>query len=184
MVKRARMWRMVVWASVVGASIQAGSVASSAQVAGRPNAPRRPLAQQGATPGEIQQLFDAMVLMRAQEALRLSDEQYPRFLTRLKALQETRRRTENERMRILQELRRMVEAADPKLDDGIRDRLGALDAGDVRASADVRKAREGVDEVLELRQRAMFRLLEEQIERQKVELLMRARQANRPQNRF
>ena len=78
----------------------------------------------------------------------------------------------------------MVQAADSKLDDQIVERLNALNEGDVRASADVRKAVEDLDEVLNPRQRAMFRFLEEQVERQKVELLLRARQANRAANSF
>ena len=125
-----------------------------------------------------------MVVMRAQESLKLADDQYPQFLTRLRALQDVRRRAERDRVRILQELRKMVQAADPKLDDQIVERLDALKEGDVRASADVRKAAEDLDEVLNPRQRAMFRFLEEQIERQKVELLLRARQANRAANSF
>ena len=36
------------------------------------------------TPGEIQRLFDAYLVMEAQQALQLSDQQYPQFLTRLR----------------------------------------------------------------------------------------------------
>ena len=34
------------------------------------------------TPGEIQRLFDAYLVMEAQQALKLTDQQYPQFLTR------------------------------------------------------------------------------------------------------
>ena len=44
----------------------------------------------------------------------------------------------------------------------------------------MRKAYNALDEVLEVRQQARFRVFEEQIERRKIELLMRARQQNRP----
>ena len=43
----------------------------------------------------------------------------------------------------------------------------------------MRKAYVALDEVLDVRQQARFRVLEEQIERRKIELLMRARQQNR-----
>jgi hypothetical protein len=161
-----------------------GSGVVFAQGQGRPNAPQRPLASERATPAEIQQLFDAMVVMRAEQTLKLGEEQYAQFLTRLKALQDVRRRAERERMRVLQELRKMVQAADAALDDRIVERLNALNEADVRAASDVRKAMEELDAVLEPRQRAMFRFLEEQIERQKVELLLRARQMNRATGRF
>jgi hypothetical protein len=180
MVGRRRRWRAAAQSILVGVFLAAASAEPAAQGQGRQNAPLRP----GVAPGEIQQLFDAMVVMRAQETLKLDDEQYPRFLTRLRALQEARRRTEVERTRILQDLRRMVQAADPKLDAQILDRLKSLDDVEMRAAADARKALESLDEVLDPRQRAAFRFLEEQIERQKVELLLRARQANRPAGRL
>ena len=50
-----------------------------------------------------------------------------------------------------------------------------------RTAAEVRKAYTALDEVLDVRQQARFRVFEEQVERRKIELLMRARQQNRPQ---
>jgi hypothetical protein len=43
----------------------------------------------------------------------------------------------------------------------------------------MRKAYNGIDEVLDVRQQARFRVFEDQIERRKIELMMRARQQNR-----
>ena len=43
----------------------------------------------------------------------------------------------------------------------------------------MRKAYEAIDQVLDLRQQAQFRVFEELMERRKLELVMRARQANR-----
>ena len=44
----------------------------------------------------------------------------------------------------------------------------------------MRKAYDGVDEMLDIRQQARFRLFEEQMEQQKLDLLMRARQMHGP----
>ncbi len=52
-------------------------------------------------PAEIQRLFDAYLVMEAQQTLGLSDTQYPTFLTRLRALQETRRRHLQARAQLL-----------------------------------------------------------------------------------
>jgi hypothetical protein len=140
-----------------------------------------PLADAGVSPAEIQRLFDAYVVMQAQPELGLSDEQYPRFLTRVRTLQEVRRRAEMERNRILQELRRLTNG--PNADENlIRARVRALDELEVRAVTDIRTALEAVDQILDVRQQARFRVFEEQMERRKVELLLRARQANRPRN--
>ncbi len=146
-------------------------------------APRRgPLAQaDGVSPGEIQRLFDAYVIMQAQQELQLSDEQYPKFLARVKALQAARQKHLTERGRILQELRRLNAA--PSLDDAqARLRMKALSDLDDRAADDVRDALAGIDQVLDVRQQVRFRLFEDQMERRKVDLLMRARQANRQRN--
>jgi hypothetical protein len=43
----------------------------------------------------------------------------------------------------------------------------------------VKKAYDGIDQVLDLRQQAQFRVFEELMDRRKLELVMRARQANR-----
>jgi transglutaminase-like putative cysteine protease len=129
------------------------------------------------TAGEIQRWFDAYALEQAQDALNLNEGQYGRFVTRLKAVQETRRRHLQVRNAILVDLRRLTDPKSAPGDDAaIRDRIRALRDEEDRSAADLRKAYEGVDEILDVRQQARFRLFEEQMERRKLELLMRARQ--------
>lgn len=149
------------------------STAASAQ--GR--LPRRngPLAQDGVSPGEIQRLFDAYVIMQAQQELELSDEQYPKFLAKVKALQAVRQKGLADRARVLQDLRRLDNAQ--SLDENqARTQLRALADIEARTANDVRDALNGIDEVLDTRQRLRFRIFEEQMERRKVDLLLRARQ--------
>ena len=61
----------------------------------------------------------------------------------------------------------------------IRDRLKALRDHDDRAAVELRRAYDALDEVLDVRQQARFRMFEEMIERRKLDLLMRARQRGR-----
>ena len=136
---------------------------------------RRGGAAEGVAPSEIQRLFDAYVIMQAQQALQLTDEQYPKFLGRVKALQSARQRGLAARVRILREIRRLSDAASVD-DTQARAQIQALADLDVRTESEVRDALAGVDEVLDVRQQLRFRLFEEQMERRKVELLMRARQ--------
>ena len=133
-------------------------------------------------PGEIQRLFDAYLVMEAQQALELSDQQYPQFLAKLRTLQDTRRRTQQERNQLMGQLQRLTNPRLPKPADEseIKARLTALHEVEARTAAEMRKAYNAVDEVLNVRQQARFRVFEEQIERRKIELLMRARQQNRP----
>jgi Spy/CpxP family protein refolding chaperone len=131
------------------------------------------------SPGELQKMFDAYALMQAQEQLNIDQEHYAQFLTRFKALQDVRRKALQERMRTIGELRRL--GNDPQSDETeIKDRLRALQDIDVRAQADVRKAYDAVDQVLDVHQQAKFRAFEETMERRKLELISRARQASRP----
>jgi hypothetical protein len=173
---------MVVMAVAVGALTAALPSAHAAQgrnrVAPAPGTP----AEDSVSPAEIQRLFDAYVVMQAQKELELSDDQFPRFLGRVRALQEVRRRGQMQRNRMLQELRRLSQATGE--DDALRTQLRALNDLDARVGTEVRQALEGVDQVLDLRQQARFRLFEEQMERRKVDLLMRARQANRAKNQY
>lgn len=133
------------------------------------------------SPGELQRLFDALTLVQAQDALNLADDKYGQFATRLKALQETRRRNQQARMRILQDLARLAGNREQRGDGDdatIHERLRALVDHDQRAGDDLRRAYAALDEVLDPRQQARFRVFEERMERRKFELLMRA-QGNR-----
>ena len=132
----------------------------------------------GVTPGEIQRMFDAYALVQAQDQLRLNDEQYSRFLIRFKSLQEIRRRSLQEHVQLVAELRRLLMTGQPD-EAQLKDRLQALQDVDLRAIADVRKAYEAIDQALDVKQQASFRVFEEQMERRKIELITRARQANR-----
>jgi len=129
-------------------------------------------------PGEVVAMLDAYALVQAQDTLQLNDSQYGPFVGRLKKLQETRRKNQQARNQIVQELRRLAgpQATDPIDEATIRERLKALRELDDRSTADLRRAYDAVDEVLDARQQARFRIFEEMIERRKLDLLMRARQ--------
>src|SRR5215831_16447550 len=104
---------------------------------GRP-APGPPAAEDAVSPAEIQRLFDAYVMMQAQQALQLNDEQFPRFLARVKVLQEARRRGQTQRGRILQEIRKLLQT--PGQDDALRTQVKALNEVDARMDTEVRQA--------------------------------------------
>jgi hypothetical protein len=181
---RVRMARLVLWlsaAALIGAPLGAAGQERSGGP-GRP-APGGP----GVTPAEVQRMLDGYELMQAQEALQLTDEQFPRFLPKLRALQDARRRHQVARARLLQDMRRMTQARAGKPGEAdearLREQLKALDEQEARAASEIRQATSELTEVLTVHQQARFRLFEETMERRKVELVLRARQANR-QNRF
>jgi hypothetical protein len=127
---------------------------------------------------EVQRLFDAFVAMQAHERLQLSETQYPQFLPRLKALLDLRRTSLANRRALVAELGRASAGGPGRRTDeaALGEKLRQLRAFDDQAAADLRRVYEAIDQVLDVRQQARFRVFEDQIERRKVELLMRARQ--------
>jgi phage terminase small subunit len=123
-----------------------------------------------------------MVVVQAEKELQLTDEQFSQFLRRLNVLQMARRRGENQRNRALMELRRVMQASpEGKPDEGqIREQLKALDEVESQSALETRQARLSLDQILDVRQQARFRLLEQQIERRKLELFARSKQATPP----
>jgi Spy/CpxP family protein refolding chaperone len=185
-VKRLTMQRMMI-VLTTSAALLAGAVDLGAASAVRLLAPGQ--ARSGGTPDEptvtpfeLQRLFDSYALLQAQEQLKIGDEQYTKFLPRFKALQDARRQALQQRTRVLNEVRRLL-AEVPSDEQLLKDRLKQLQDIDGRGDAEARKAYEAIDQVLDVRQQAQFRLFEEQMERRKLELVTRARQANRANGR-
>jgi hypothetical protein len=128
-------------------------------------------------PGEVQRLLDGYELVQAQDFLALSDTEFVAFLPKLRALQEARRRNEQERLRLLAELRKMTNPQTGQVpENDLRDRVRTLRELETRAVAEIQHAIDGVDQTLDARQQARFRIFEQQIEQRKLQLLMRARQ--------
>lgn len=143
---------------------------------GRPNAP---LSEDGSvSTAELVNMLDTYAIVQAQRELTLNDTQYAEFVTRLKRLQETRRRNQRERNQLLQDLRKMSgpQAPTPVDEGALRERLRTLREHDDRSAAELRKAYDSLDEVLDVRQQARFRVFEEAIERRKLDLVVRARE--------
>ncbi|MCX6552587.1 MAG: hypothetical protein NTY02_16550 [Acidobacteria bacterium] len=126
---------------------------------------------------ELQRLFDAYFMLQAQDALKLDEAQFAPFLTRLKALQETRRRNEQARVELVAGLARLTGPGQPIDETLVKEKLRALQEADGRAAAELRKAYEALDQVLDIERQARFRVFEQNMERRKFELMLRARRA-------
>ena len=122
---------------------------------------------------QLNAYLDTYQLWQAERELQLNDEQLPAFVRRLRRLQDVKRRHQVERRKIIGELSGLLQgsAEAPARDENILGRLRALDDVSQRAAGEVRKAYEELDASLTPWQRGRFRLLEEQMERRKVELL-------------
>lgn len=153
--------------------------AGAAAAGGRPQQPRMRSgagAQMGRmAASEIQRLFDAYQVMQSQEALQLDDAQFAQFLPKLTALQQTRRRNEYARQQLVQDLAQLIVPGQAMDEARVKESLRALQELDGRAAAELRRAYEVIDQTLDFRQQARFRVFESQMERRKLDLLLRAR---------
>lgn len=129
------------------------------------------------SPVYIQQMFDAMAIMEAERFLPLSAEQYPVFVQKLRRLQEAKRQFNRRRMKALNELRQLTgPQAQPDVPDSVVDtKLKELASAELEGMAGVRKALDDLDVGLSVRQRARYRLLEENVERRKIDFLTKVR---------
>jgi hypothetical protein len=129
------------------------------------------------SPVYIQNMFDTMAIMEADRFLPLSAEQYPVFVQRLRRLQETRMQSNRRRTKALNELRGLVgPQAQPDVPESLVDaKLKELAQVELEGPAAVRKALDELDSGLNTRQRARFRLLEENVERRKIDFLTKVR---------
>lgn len=134
------------------------------------------------TNNELVNMLDTYAIVQAQDFLQIADEHFGEFVTRLKRLQQIRRKNVQTRNRIIQELRKLTAPEATPDENTLRQRLKVLHDHEVSAAEELRKAYDSVDEVLDARQQARLRILEERLERQKLDLLMRARNRAAPAN--
>lgn len=178
--------RSILLAGVLAVVSTASLAAAQPPQAAPPGAPALPSGgpEAAISAGQIQRWFEAFTVLQAQEALQLSEAQYGRFVTRLKSLQDTRRKHQLARNQIMGDLRRLTNPQTGTNDEpSLTERLRALRDEDDRAAVDLKKAYEGVDETLDIRQQARFRIFEERMEQQKLELLTKTRQNARAAGR-
>jgi len=126
---------------------------------------------------ELQRLFDAYLIVQAQDALQLDDVQFGQFLPKLKALQDTRRRNELARHQLVTELAKLTAPAGTTDEATLKEKLRALQELEGRAAAEMRRAYDTVDQQLDVRRQARFRVFEQNMERRKFQLMLRVRRS-------
>jgi len=129
---------------------------------------------------ELQRLFDAYFVLQAQDALKIDDAKFADLLPKLKALQDVRRRHDQQRRQAVGELAKLTAPAAVMDEAQVREKLRALQELESRAAADLRRSYDAIDQGLDVRQQARFRVFEQNMERRKLELMLRARRPDTP----
>lgn len=146
---------------------------AAAQVASVPRPGRG--ADARVTAGQVELEFENFALAQARSALGLADGQFFRFARAYRALQQVRRRGLRQRRVLMGELAGLVRGTGPVADpEAALAKIRAVDDHAVQLAQEVGSAHGAIDAVLNVRQRARFRQFEQQMERKKTELLLRA----------
>jgi hypothetical protein len=131
----------------------------------------------GLRPDEVQQIVDGWEIATAEKMLELTDQQYVPFLQQLRRLQNGRRQQLMQRQRMLMMLRQTLNQQPALEDAAVEARVKQFDDQERRLQQELQSLHAGIDGVLTPRQRARFRVLQEQMERRKLEVLSRAMRA-------
>ena len=127
------------------------------------------------TQQQLQDYLDVHATIVAERDLQLTADQYPTFVARLRRLQQARRQQIMQRNKAMRELAPLVGGAGPFKDDEILQRYKTFDEANQRALQEIRQAELELDGVLTPWQRVRFRMMEERLERQKIEMLVKLR---------
>lgn len=159
------------WALLLVAGVAAATTTSQRQGAERPNRE------------ELQGMMEAYVLSKLQDALELTDEQFGRMVVAQKKLSDVRREHRRRRGEALRDLREILRRPDTS-EDEIQPILDELE--ELRADfQEEEKARyRDIDAILDIRQRARYRILEVELQRRLQQLIRRVRNREPPDPGF
>jgi hypothetical protein len=123
---------------------------------------------------DVEDALDGRVLIQAQTALQLSDSQYQAFWPKMRELQRIRRQHEQRHAVLINQLNQATKVGAPPVDEAtLTARVKALDDLEASTVSDERTALADVDSVLTVFQRARFRVFEENMEKEKLKLLVK-----------
>jgi hypothetical protein len=120
---------------------------------------------------QVQNMLDGAVLVRAQDALQLSDAQWQAFVPKMRELQQVRIQHQRNRVQLINGLNQATKPGSVADEATLMSRVKALDDLEAQMGTDERTALAAVDSLLTVYQRARFRVFEENNEREKLRLL-------------
>jgi len=125
---------------------------------------------------EVDGMIDAYILSKLQDALILSDEQFGRMVVAQKKMQDARRAYRRERNEVLRQMRQALRREDSGETD-LPPLLSRLDERHQSFLEEERARYRDIDAILDVRQRARYRILEGEIQRRLQQLIRQSREA-------
>jgi hypothetical protein len=125
---------------------------------------------------EVEGMIDAYILSKLQEAVVLSDEQFGRMVVAQKKMQDARRAYRRERNELLRQMRHRLRREDAG-EAELSPLLLRLDEMHQRFLEEERARYRDVDAILDVRQRARYRIFEGEVQKRLRELIQKSREA-------
>jgi hypothetical protein len=152
-----------------GAGAARQDVPPAGRAAGRPAGPPLVDIQKLRT---VEDFLNGWEMNQADKFLQLKSDQFAPFVQHLRKLQTARSEYAPQRVRMIGQLRQLL--SQPSTEDAVLEaQTKKIDDFDRQAAQDVQAALAAIDGVLTVRQRAQFRVFQEQLEKRKVEILLR-----------
>jgi len=151
--------------ALVSLSVLALATGSTAQNRDRNPRPNRE---------EVEGMMEAYILSKLQDSLDLTDEQFGSMVVAQKKLSDTRRAYRRDRMEVLRQMRQTLQREQAG-ESELQPLLSQLDTlkDDFAANEKTRYA--AIDTILDIRQRARYRILEVELQRRLGQMMRRVR---------
>jgi hypothetical protein len=161
--------------TVLGVIVALGTsaIASAQPARGQRGGPEGPPMRE-----ELMEIVQSYFVMKIQERLQLSDEQFVKVLPLVRKLQQERRDFHRRRFEAIGEMRKQLESGSAT-EARLRELLQEVKAIDSEMPAALRKDADAIDAVLSPLQQAKFRILELDVERHLREVREHVREQRR-----
>jgi hypothetical protein len=127
---------------------------------------------------EVDGMIDAYILSKLQDALVLSDEEFGRMVVAQKKMQDARRAYRRKRNEVIREMRQALRRDDAG-EGELAPLLARLDEMHQKFLEEERTRYRDVDAILDVRQRARYRIFEAEVQRRLQQLIRESRRPER-----
>jgi Spy/CpxP family protein refolding chaperone len=123
---------------------------------------------------DVEGLMEAYVISKLQEALDLTDDQFAKMIVAQKKLGEYRRSYRRDRAATLQQMRQALRSAESR-EERLESLLNQLEERQLSFENQQRSGYKAIDAILDIRQRARYRILEQEIQRRFQQMIREVR---------
>ena len=128
---------------------------------------------------DVEGLMEAYVISKLHDSLDLTDEQFAKMVSAQKKLSESRKNYRRERNKTLQQMRQILQSSDSG-EARLESLLDELDELQTSFESQQRTDYKSIDAILDTRQRARYRILEQEIQRRFQQMVREVRGRQNP----